>query len=215
MQDISVFEAIDSQRAIRQFTDEPVPQEAIARILRAAIRAPSPSNRQGWHFLVIRDPDVKNSIGEIYWRATQEAQKESPPNLMEANTARVHKSADDLARRIGKVPVLIMACLEIRTAGPSSRGTITLGAAIYPAVQNLMLAARGLGLGTCLTTRHRRFEQETKKLLGIPETMDTAALIALGYPGGEDHFGGSRRVPLEQVTSYEHWGKSQEQAHQV
>lgn len=80
-----------------------------------------------------------------------------------------------------------------------------MGNSIYPAVQNLMLAARALGLGTVLTTNHMRFEQEGKAFLGIPEGVDTAALIPIGYPAEGVRFGGSRRKPLSEVVSYDRW----------
>ncbi len=80
-----------------------------------------------------------------------------------------------------------------------------MGSSIYPAVQNLMLAARALGLGTVLTTNHMRFEQEVKAFLGIPEGVDTAALIPIGYPAEGVRFGGSRRKPLSEVVSYDRW----------
>ena len=206
MTDISLFEAMQTQRAIRMFTDDPVPNDAIEKMVKAAIRAPSPGNRQGWHFLVIRDPEVKRRIGEYYWKTTEEERGEAPPDPERAASP-LYRAADNLAQRIGEVPVLIMACVSA-SAEASSRGAITQGAAIYPAIQNLMLAARGLGLGTCLTTRHRRYEQEIKALLGIPENMETAALIPVGYPGGGEHFGGSRRKGVERVTSYDRWGNT-------
>ena len=74
-------------------------------------------------------------------------------------------------------------------------------------MQNLLLAARGLGLGTVLTTMHRRHENEIKEFLGIPENVITTALIPVGYPGEGQRFGGSRRKPLEEVTSYDRWGQ--------
>ncbi|MBI4200437.1 MAG: nitroreductase family protein [Chloroflexi bacterium] len=210
--EISLFEAIRTQRAIRRFRADPVSDEAITRVLEAAIRAPSPGNRQSWYFLVVRDPETKRRIGEYYWQATLEAQRE--PGYAQIASSPVYRSADDLARRIGEVPVMVLACVEVRggAAGPPGRGPITLGAAIYPAVQNLMLAARGLGLGTCLTTRHRRFEREVKELLGIPDHVETAALIPLGYPAEGEHFGGSRRRPTTEVAFYERWGRKKASA---
>ncbi len=203
-EDLSAFETIRTQRAIRRFSNKPVPQEAITRIVEAATRAPSPGNRQSWHFLVIRDQEVKRRIGEYYWRATVEM-RGTAAGVQPASSA-THQAADELAQHIGEVPVLILVCVDARPPGPASRGTLTQGAAIYPAIQNLMLAARSLGLGTCLTTRYRYYEEEVKALLGIPANVETAALIPVGYPGEGKHFGGGRRMPVAEVTFYDRWG---------
>ena len=203
--ELSALEVIRTQRAIRRFTDDPVPDEAIATIIEAATRAPSPGNRQSWHFLVIRDEEKKRRIGEYYWQATVET-RGAAASTQQASSP-VHRAADELAQHIGDVPVLILVCVDARPPGPASRGTLTQGAAIYPAIQNLMLAARSLGLGTCLTTRYRYYEEEVKALLGIPADVETAALIPVGYPGEGDHFGGGRRKPTTEVTFYNRWGQ--------
>jgi nitroreductase len=103
------------------------------------------------------------------------------------------------------VPVLILACIDQGAAGPGP-GPITRGASIYPAVQNLLLAAQALGLGTVLTTLHTQYEQEIKALLHIPATVETAALIPVGYPAEGAHFGQARRRPLSAVVFHDRWG---------
>ncbi len=204
MPDISLFEALRTQRAIRRFSADPVPDDAIHTLLEAAIKAPSGANRQPWYFIVIRDAETKNRIGEWYldgWNiaygGTQPGQGISSP---------VYQSADNLAYHMGESPVLILVCVDRGAAG-TGPGPITAGASIYPAVQNLLLAARGLGLGTVLTTLHRRHEDEIKELLGIPGNVETVALIPVGYPAEGERFGGSRRRPVEEVSFYERWGQ--------
>jgi len=96
----------------------------------------------------------------------------------------------------------VLACIE--TGGGSTN--ITAGSSIYPAVQNLMLAARGLGLGTVLTTIHKGREAEVKALLGIPANVETAALIPMGFPGEGARFGPTRRVPVDEVAYRDRWG---------
>ena len=103
------------------------------------------------------------------------------------------------------VPVLILVCIDHGDAGLGP-GPVTRGASIYPAVQNLMLAARALGLGTVLTTLHTRYESEIKALLHIPETVETAALIPVGYPAEGARFGRARRKPLSEVVFHDRWG---------
>jgi nitroreductase len=102
-------------------------------------------------------------------------------------------------------PVLILACIEHGTAG-TGPGPITRGASISPAVQNLLLAARALGLGTVLTMLHTQYEHEIKALLRIPATVETAALIPVGHPAEGVRFGHARRRPLSEVVFHDTWG---------
>ena len=110
-----------------------------------------------------------------------------------------------LTQGMEDVPVLILACQE-RPAAGDGPCTITSGASIYPAVQNIMLAAGALGLGTVLTTLHTRHEKEVKELLGIPDNVDTAALIPLGYPAQGQGLGRSKRRAVHEVVFQEKWG---------
>ena len=162
--DIGLFEALYTQRAIRYFKPDPVPDDMIEKLLEAATKAPSGGNRQGWKFLVIRDQAARDVIADYYeraWELSYGSENPSPPAIQ----AHVRRSADHLARTMSQVPVLILACIE-HDGGPSTMGR---GGSIFPAVQNLLLAARGLGLGSCLTSLHKRYEDEIKELLGIPE----------------------------------------------
>ena len=201
--DISLFEAIHTQRAIRRFTGEPVSDEVIERILEAAVRAPSGRNTQPWRFVIIRDADTKQKIGDYYRLACEDAGigQEPIPGL----SKKVNDSVTHLANHMGDAPVLILACYEYLTEDTVGPSTLLTGSSIYPAVQNLLLAARALGLGTALTTVHSIFESEIKALLGIPANVQTAALIPLGYPSAEERFGGSRRRPVAEVTHFDRW----------
>ncbi len=203
MNDISPFEAIHSQRAVRNFSAEPVSDEAMETIMDAAIRAPSGGNRQRWSFLIIRDREVKRRLGQWYFDAWHELTSDMD---FQSPAAQPYRPSM-LTHAMEDVPVLILACQE-RLADGNTPNTIPAGSSIYPAVQNIMLAARALGLGTVLTTMHTRHEQEVKVLLGIPDNVDTAALIPLGYPAEGRRFGGSRRRPLHEVVFHEKWGKT-------
>ena len=199
-EDITLFDALYSQRAIRYFTDEPVPDETVHRLIEAATKAPSGGNRQGWKFLVIRDQDAKNAIANYYeksWELAYGSENPNPPDIQ----SHVRRSADHLARHMAEVPVLIMACIE-HDGEPSSMGR---GGSIFPAVQNLLLAAQGLGLGSCLTSLHKRYEDEIKELLGIPENVETAALLPIGFPASNARYGPTTRAPVEEVTFRERW----------
>ena len=199
------FEVISTNRACRHFLPDPVPDELIERVLDAAVRAPSGSNRQTWRFLVLRDPAVRATIGGLYREGYYEYIPERLKALPGSERTRLFQSAVYLADHMAsEPPVLIMACLE---QGPNDAPAGRIGgASIYPAVQNLMLAARALGLGTCLTTLHMRREQAVKEALGIPRHVDTYALIPIGYPVRP--FGTLRRLPVEQVTFFDRWDQS-------
>lgn len=199
MTEMSLHGAIHSQRATRHFATDYVPDEAIDMILNAAIRAPSGGNRQPWRFIVIRDEETKRRLGEWYYDAWDS-------NFDDATKQQqAYRSGGDLGRDMAHIPVVILVCAE-RASGTQSPVSVTQGSSIYPAVQNIMLTARSLGLGTVLTTMHTYHEQEIKDYLGIPEGFDTAALIPLGYPAQGERFGGSRRQPIEEVTFYDKWG---------
>ena len=201
------FEVIGTQRAMRRLKPDPVPDEHIKKIIWAATRAPSGGNRQGWRWLVVTGAAKKKQIQEWYnegWsRATASGygnRTDLPPDEAASND-RVMKSATYLAEHMHEVPVLIFACALM--GGPST--DITSGSSIYPAVQNLMLAARALGLGTALTTVHRGRQADVRELLGIPVSVETAALIPVGWPKGK--FGSGFRKPVEEVTYWEAWGQ--------
>ncbi len=202
------FEVIGTQRAMRRLKPDPVPEEYIKKIIWAATRAPSGGNRQGWRWLVVTDPASKKQIQEWYnelWSkaiASGYGVGAGLPEEERLSNERVMKSATYLAEHMHEVPVLIFACSL--TGG----GDIVSGSSIYPAVQNLMLAARALGLGTALTTVHRGRQQEIRQLLGIPDSVETAALIPVGWPKGK--FGSGFRKPVEDVTYWERWGNKVE-----
>lgn len=197
-QSIDLFEAIDSQRAIRRFKPDPVPDELITRLLQAAIKAPSGGARQGWSFIVIRDQETKGKIGELY----RSGDGFSITPDMTGQVRRVYGSAQYLEDHMEDVPVFILACIEANDNGTFS------AASIYPAVQNILLAARGMGLGSCLTTRQMRFEEEIKQMLDIPEGVATAALLPIGFPAEGVGYGPTKRKALEEVAFDGGWGKS-------
>ncbi len=204
MEEIGLFDAIYSQRQITRYKPDPVPREAIEKIIEAATKAPSGGNRQPWEFIVITDRNLIDRIGNIYreqWLGALGAQPrpgESP----------VYRSARYLAHHMPEVPAMILVCVDHSlgssyTPGqPIERGREA--SSIWLAVQNLFLAARALGLGTRLTTTHLRREAEIKALLGIPDHVETVCLTPLGYPRGS--FGPTDRRPASEVTHYDGWG---------
>lgn len=197
------FEVANTQRAMRRLHSDPVSEEDLWKILDAATKAPNGGNRQPWNFVVIRDTAAKTKIAAWYLEAWNKAYGGATKEAMLANAdmAKTFRSADYLANHMADVPVLVLATIkkEMFAIGP------TLGASIYPAVQNLMLAARALGLGTALTTLHKMHEEDVKQLLGIPDDVETMALIPVGRPKGK--FGPVNRMPAEKVVYWDGWGQ--------
>ncbi len=202
------FDVVTTQRAIRRLKTDPIPDAALRQIMDAAICAPSGGNRQGWSFIVVRDPAKRARLGELYREAWSELMKvpyyrdaaSAPPD---SPAGRMLASARHLGQHLGEAPVLILACIAL---DPGAQPTLTTGASIYPAVQNIMLAARALGIGSCITTIHRFRDAQVKELLGIPSDVETAALIPLGYPLGK--FGRPPRRPLREVAFADRWGQA-------
>src|SRR5512145_2675078 len=202
--ELGLFDAMYTQRALRYIRPDPIPGALVRKVLEAGTRAPSGGNQQRWRFIVIRDAETKRWIQQRY-RNTPVPGHAAPRNEAEARTmARNDAAANHLAEHLHEVPLLILCCLQ-HDGSPSD---INRGASIYPAVQNMLLAARGLGLASVLTTRPRRgFETEIKEKLGIPDNVDTAALLPLGYPAAQNRYGLTNRRPVEDVTFDERWGR--------
>jgi len=205
MGDIGLFDAIYSQRQFIRYKPDPVPRETIERIIDAAIRAPNGGNRQPWEFIVVTDRELIRQIGEVYrdvWLGT--FGPTSPPD-----ESRVYRAARVLAHHMPDVPAMILVCADHKHGSPPPTPGEPLvrnryASSIWLAVQNLFLAARALGVGTRLTTAHLRNEEPIRKLLGIPDHVETMALIPLGYPEGT--FGPTSRRPASEVTSYDRYG---------
>ena len=201
-----VFEIMHTTRALRRLKPDPVPDELIARILKAGISAANGGNAQQWRFLVIKDPAVKKAVQVLYKRAFDEvvgpryATSAPPPGVTKERYERQHRAVEYLTEHFHEAPVWIVACLK---DGPTpSRWA---GASIYPAVQNMLLAARALGLGSTLTTRHLLHEKEAEAALGLPEGVHSYAILPIGYSMGK--FGPVGRGPLSEFVYAERWGQ--------
>jgi nitroreductase len=201
---IELFDAIRTMRAMRRLKPDPVPDELIREILEAAICAPSGGDSQHWRFIVVKDPAIKKQLQIRYQRAFEDLKQRfhaapPPPGKTEAQKQRMLAARDHLTEHFHEAPVLIVCCLL-----GDSGSQVGAGASIYPAVQNMLLAARALGLGATLTTRHLLYETEVDEILGLPKDANTFAIIPLGYPLGK--FGPVSRAPVEQVTFLDRWG---------
>lgn len=201
-----LFQIIRTARSMRRLKPDPVPNELIRKILEAGVCAPSGGNMQRWRFLVVRDPQIKLTVGAYYRRAWDEQVApryragEPAPGMSRERFLRLLDAAEYLAAHIHEAPVWIVPCLEGGTP------TRTSGSSIYPAVQNMLLAARALGLGATLTTLYLSFEKEAEAALGLPAGAHSYALLPIGYPMGR--FGPVRRVALSDVVYEDRWGQS-------
>ena len=205
---MNFFDVVTTQRAMRRLKPDPIPEPVLRQIMDAAICAPSGGNRQGWRFIVVRDSAKRARLGELYREGWGELVKVpfyagAAKEPAGSPTRRMVESAAHLAEHMGEAPVIIVACIALDAGVKAS---VITGASIYPAVQNIMLAARALGIGSCLTTLHWYREAQVKQLLGIPPDVETVALIPLGYPLGK--FGRPPRRPLAEVAFADAWGRA-------
>jgi nitroreductase len=208
--DPGIFETMHTMRTMRRLKPDPVPQEMIHQILDAGIRAPSGQNTQRWAFLVVTDAEGKRFFGKHYDYWLRNRFGEALANAdTTTSTGRTIKAAAHLAEHMHEAPVLLFCCgkrdwpfkvpQEQRVGpAPPSHGSI------YPAVQNILLACRALGLGASLTTMHQMFEEEMQEYFRIPEDYGVVAVIPIGYPQGK--FGPVSREPVETKTHYGKWG---------
>lgn len=214
---MDLFEAMRTMRAMRRLRPDPVARELIERVVEAGTLAPSGGNLQTWAFVAVEAPAVKREIAAhaTRWFDEMAAMMGLTPDTLEAMLAlddpqaRTGRALRYLVRHLAEVPVILLCCVE-RDYPPyaTARGRATgasLGtqhATIYPAVQNVLLACRALGLGSCLTTMQFFFEDELRALVGVPESMEIAALLPIGWPRGR--FGPVTRQPVDRVL---HWNR--------
>ena len=202
-----LFDVIHTTRAMRRLKPDPVPDALVRTILEAGACAPNGGNTQRWRFMVVKDPQIKRKVQGFYKRAFDEVvgprylKSTPPPGVSREAYDRQHAAVEYLTDHFHEAPVWIVACLEEGTAAP----TRWSGASIYPAVQNMLLAARALGLGATLTTRHLLYEKETEAALGLPPGVHSYAILPIGYPMGK--FGPVGRGPLADIVYEDRWGQ--------
>jgi nitroreductase len=207
--EIGHLEAIHNMRAMRRLKTDPVPDELIRKIIDAGTQAPTGGDAQNWRFIVVKDPEIKRKIQIVYKRAfeiviTRYRSNPPPPGKTEAHKQRMLKAVEYLTDHFHEAPVMIVCCLINDTASAMGLAKMS-GASIYPSVQNMLLTARALGLGSVLTTRHLLYEEDVKQALGLPENAETFAILPIGWPMGK--FGPVSREPVEKVTFFNKWGR--------
>lgn len=192
------FALARSQRACRSFADETVPDELVERVLEAATFAPSAENRQPWVFVVVRDHDTRERIGALTRRAWQEggrafAERRLDPSLL----ADVDRGATG---GVSGAPVLVVVGADLERCLEA-----TVASSTFPAIQNLLLAANAVGLGSALTTLTTAHADDLGALVGLPDHVRPVAVVPLGYPA--QPLGPPRREPVSDHTYRERFGE--------
>lgn len=208
--EVGLLEGLASTRAIRRYSDEPIPESVLRDMLFAATRAPSGSNRQPFRFVVLTDSararqakQVIAAAAQTIWSAKSQRDQYhtgsgADPDSPKSRMARTMQSYVD---NFAQVPCLVLPCLvRYRDPHPAE------GASVYPAVQNLLLAARGLGYGGVITGFQAAVEAELKSLLGIPAEVFISCTVTLGKPLGQH--GPVRRRPMAELVFTDTWGEA-------
>ncbi|MDZ7729645.1 MAG: nitroreductase family protein [Dehalococcoidia bacterium] len=203
-----LFEVMYTNRAMRRLKPDPVPEELLLKLIDAANQAPSGSNQQNGRWIVVRDPEQKAKLAELNKKAVtkylQSQRKQSVPHHDDAKRQRMLDAVEWQADHMHEMPALVIACLELGGEPPESffAGAAS-GGSIWPGVQNLLLAARALGLGAAPTTLALSDRAAAKDVLGLPATVEAFCLVPVGYPRG--NFGPVTRRPVEEILRWDRW----------
>jgi nitroreductase len=206
--DMPLREAMETQRAIRRLRPDPVPDDIVLRCIQLALKAPTGSNAQNWHWIVVRDPAVKAKLGRLFrqsWRIYGGLGRLVVRN--NDQTRRVIDAVQWQADHFEEIPVLVVPCLRGLTPRILSISPFVASShygSIYPAIQNFLLACRAEGIGAALTTLPLWSLTLARRALGLPLDVQPCAVIPVGWPRGR--YGPTTRKPVEKVVHYERWG---------
>lgn len=207
-EEIGLFDAIYHCRAMRKLEPTPVPEELLVKLIDAANQAPSGSNRQGARWIVVRDKEQRAKLAEMNKAAVNayilpsSGRADSLPHQDAAKRQRMLNAVLWQADNMQNIPVLIIACMEFDA--PVNSATMGMGGgSMWPAIQNLLLAARALGLGAAPTTLALQHREQVNEVLNLPDNMGAFCLIPVGYPKGK--FGPVTRLPVEETMRWDRW----------
>lgn len=194
------FELMGSARAMRYFRHDPVAPELVDKIIWAATRASNPSNTQRWDFVVVQSAETRTALAAAIGRPAEAWA--GAPTSDDPTERRTLTGARHLLATLAEVPVFIFVCgqNDYPSGAPNERLMLS---AIYAAGQNIVLAARALGLGTAFTTLHLRDEPAVRDILGLPDDRELGLMMPLGWPDRE--FGPVTRRPVHEVLHHERW----------
>ena len=202
-----LWDAMYTQRAIRYWQDKPVSRDLLEKVIESAAKAPSGSNLQPWVFVVIDDDATRQKIGD----ALHAIYEGGPLKDMIAQGAQVEdksqrlmmKGAKAFFSNLAKAPAIVIPCLYKLSSPTLDPSSLEAGSSIYMAVQNLMLSARALGLGTVMTTAHTLIEDSIREAASIPDDAYPVGLIPIGYP--DANFGPTKRKDVGEILRWNSW----------
>ena len=197
---MDVIETMETCSAARYLKPDPVPQDLIERVIYAATRASSPGNSQHWDFIVVRSPDAKRKIRDLLvprFKAMAVGLPTTGPAPRKMIAGAMH-----LAETMNEAPAIIFVCGRVAYP-PNAPMEQFVWSALYPAAQNLIVAARSLGLGTTFTTFHMFMESELRELLGLPQEIKFGVMIPIGWP--QNDFVKVKRKPVSSVIHWDKW----------
>lgn len=210
---LSADELLRTTRSVRKRLDlsREVPLDLVLECIDVALQAPTGSNRQGWSFVVVTDPDRRGALAALYRQAVDLYMQMPRPEYAAgdpraAASTKVADSARYLADHLHEVPVLLVPCIEGRVEEAGVLAQASTYGSILPAVWSFALAARARGLGTAWTTLHLMFEREAAEVLGVPADVTQAALLPVAYFTGTG-FKPAPRLPVAEVTHLDRWGQ--------
>ena len=204
----NLFDTMYHCRAMRRLDTREVPEELLIKLIDAANQAPSGSNMQRGRWIIVRDSGVKKVLAELNRNGVKEYigplldQPGSLPHQDEVKRRRMYESVMWQMEHMHEMPALIIACIDMEEPVDAAN-MARAGGSIWPGVQNLLLAARALGLGAAPTTLALMNQQAVREALNMPDTMAAFSLIPVGYPLG--HFGPVSRKPVSEIMRFDGW----------
>ncbi len=203
--DMPIGEAMRTQRAIRRLTTEPVSDELVHDLIELATKAPTAQNHQAWEFIVVRDPEVKARLAALNRRVWRVVDKPVAwLNRKNPEWAKTHRATRRGVDRFVDAPVMVVCCMTATRYAFSPVLAASSYGSIFPAVQNLLLAARAAGLGANLTTMPLTINFLARRALGLPWRVTPVCIVPLGWPEGR--YGPTTRRPVAEVTSVDQYG---------
>lgn len=203
--DMPLGDAMSTQRAIRRLSKDPVSDEILKDLLALASKAPTAQNHQSWEFIVVRDPEIKAKLAKLNRRVWRLVDKPVAwLNRKDPKFVRTHKATAHQVDNFEDIPVLIVCCMTATRHAPAPVVAASSYGSIFPAVQNLLLAARAAGLGANLITMPLTVNFLARRVLGIPWKVTPVCIVPLGWPKGK--YGPTTRTPIAEVTSIDRYG---------
>jgi nitroreductase len=200
-----LVDAMETQRAVRRLLPDPVDDDTILRVLELATKAPTGGNRQGWEFVVVRNPDVKHQLARLNRQAWSVYRRVGARHGRDESSRKIVDAVQWQADHFEEVPVVVVVCLHGRAPvfGVPVAASSFYGSA-YPAVQNLLLAARAVGLGAALTTLPLWSTTLARRTLGLPARITPVAAVPMGWPKGR--YGPTTRKSVRDVVHLDRYG---------